>query len=191
MNLSENILNLRKANGLTQEVLADKLGITFQAVSKWENEQSLPDITLLPQLADILGTSIDGLFGHSSILATSVIVPWNDNKLRGMIFRGNTLLQSCDDLSNFTFTYEGEALNIESNCNITCCNVDGNVSAGVDVNCNNVGGFVEAGVNVNCGDVKGYVNAGVSLDCGDVGDYANAGVSINCGNVGGKTNAGA
>jgi len=53
--LSERILALRKEKGLTQEALANQLGVSFQAVSKWENEQSCPDIALLPLLADIGG----------------------------------------------------------------------------------------------------------------------------------------
>lgn len=55
---------LRKNAGLTQEDLAEKLNITAQAVSKWENEVSFPEITILPRLAQVLGTSIEELFGR-------------------------------------------------------------------------------------------------------------------------------
>ena len=54
----------RKRMHLTQEQLADKLGITAQAVSKWENDQSCPDINTLPLLADIFGISTDTLLGR-------------------------------------------------------------------------------------------------------------------------------
>ena len=64
--LSGNIYKFRKESGLTQENLADKLNISFQAVSKWENGQSSPDIFLLPQLAEIFGCSIDKLFGRNA-----------------------------------------------------------------------------------------------------------------------------
>lgn len=53
----------RKRLGLTQDVLAEKLGVTAQAVSKWENNQSYPDITMLPKLAEIFDTTIDELLG--------------------------------------------------------------------------------------------------------------------------------
>ena len=53
----------RKHLGLTQEALADKLGITAQAVSKWENDLSCPDITMLPKLAEIFGITTDQLLG--------------------------------------------------------------------------------------------------------------------------------
>lgn len=59
--LSKKISHLRKIRGLTQEQLGEKLGISGQAVSKWENGESMPDIMLLPDLCDILGVSADAL----------------------------------------------------------------------------------------------------------------------------------
>ena len=58
-NVGEQIVTLRKAKGLTQSELADRIGVSFQAVSKWERGESLPDISLLPDLAKILETTID------------------------------------------------------------------------------------------------------------------------------------
>ena len=55
---------LRKQSNLTQEQVATKLNITFQAVSKWENDVSAPDISLLGDLADILNVSLDELLGR-------------------------------------------------------------------------------------------------------------------------------
>ena len=55
------IQSQRKAVGLTQKELADKLGISFQAVSKWENGDTLPDTGILLELCDILGTTADKL----------------------------------------------------------------------------------------------------------------------------------
>jgi len=60
--LAENILRLRKEQGMTQATLATRLGITAQAVSKWESGRSAPDIELLPRLAEILSCDIDTLF---------------------------------------------------------------------------------------------------------------------------------
>lgn len=62
MNLSNKIKQLRYKASLTQEELADKLGLSPQAVSKWENAAAMPDNTLLPFLAEIFGVSIDELF---------------------------------------------------------------------------------------------------------------------------------
>jgi len=64
--LAGNIARYRKEIGFTQEELANKLGITYQAVSKWETEQSMPDITLLPNLAMILQVSVDKLLGYNA-----------------------------------------------------------------------------------------------------------------------------
>ena len=60
----ERIASLRKARGMTQEALARRLGITNQAVSKWESDQCCPDIMQLPALADIFEISMDALFGR-------------------------------------------------------------------------------------------------------------------------------
>ncbi len=59
------IKNLRKSKNMTQEQLAELLGISFQAVSKWENNITLPDITLVPTLAKIFGVSTDTLFAYN------------------------------------------------------------------------------------------------------------------------------
>ena len=61
LTLGRRIAALRKAQGFTQEVLAEALGVTAQAVSKWENDQSCPDIMTLPQLARDLEVSVDTL----------------------------------------------------------------------------------------------------------------------------------
>ena len=62
--MAKNIARLRKEKGYTQEKLASLMQVSAQAISKWENEQSYPDIELLPRLTDILETNIDSLIGH-------------------------------------------------------------------------------------------------------------------------------
>ena len=64
--LSGNIARYRKARGFTQEELAGRLGITFQAVSKWETGQTVPDTMLLPAIARELGVSADKLLGYTA-----------------------------------------------------------------------------------------------------------------------------
>lgn len=58
------ISRLRKERGMTQMQLADALGISFQAVSNWERGQSMPDISKLPELAELFDTTIDELLGR-------------------------------------------------------------------------------------------------------------------------------
>ena len=62
--LGKRIAAGRKRLGLTQDQLAERLGVTAQAVSKWENDQSCPDITMLPKLAEIFGITTDQLLGR-------------------------------------------------------------------------------------------------------------------------------
>ena len=59
---------LQKQAGLTKSELAEKLGISFQAVSKWENGDSLPDTGLLLPLSDILGVTVDTLLNGGSVV---------------------------------------------------------------------------------------------------------------------------
>ena len=65
MTFGEKLFKLRKEKGLSQEQLAEQMNTTRQAVSKWERDESLPDITLLPQIADLYHISIDQLLRGS------------------------------------------------------------------------------------------------------------------------------
>lgn len=72
--INEQIAFLRKQKGLTQEELANALGVTNQAVSKWESAQCCPDIQLLPDLAKLFDVSIDELLGYTPVSTTEDIV---------------------------------------------------------------------------------------------------------------------
>ncbi len=71
--LSENLKKYRLLKNLTQEDVADLLGVTPQSVSKWERAECYPDITLLPALANIFKTSIDMLLGMDTIRAQQTL----------------------------------------------------------------------------------------------------------------------
>ncbi len=62
IHLGEKIRSLRKAKNISQEVLAQYLGVSFQAVSKWENGDTMPDVAMIPALASFFGVSTDELF---------------------------------------------------------------------------------------------------------------------------------
>lgn len=72
MELAGNLKRLRKAAGLTQEALAEKLHLTGQAVSRWETGDGYPEITLLPILADLLGVTVDELLRPAALTAEEI-----------------------------------------------------------------------------------------------------------------------
>ena len=63
LTIGENIRKFRKRNDLTQEALADRLGVTYQSVSRWENGATYPDLELLPAIAEMLSVTVDELLG--------------------------------------------------------------------------------------------------------------------------------
>ena len=67
MSMGKNIACFRKSKGYTQEELGQKIGVTNQAVSKWESETSMPDIMLLPRIANALDVTLDELFAERII----------------------------------------------------------------------------------------------------------------------------
>lgn len=71
--LGERISELRKEKGFKQEELAEALGVTAQAVSKWENDISCPDIMLLPKLAELLGVTVDELLSGKKETGTDYV----------------------------------------------------------------------------------------------------------------------
>jgi len=211
--LAERILALRKEKGLTQEALAGQLGVSFQAVSKWENGQSCPDIALLPLLADIFAVPIDSLFGRQApaeqpapviieqpVFATGFDLPWGDDReLRGVVYWGNKLLghekirdrKFTFNASEYTWILRYSPLNVHTKCGLHIeGDVQGNANAGGGINCGNIGGDANPGGGINCGNIGGDANPGGGMNCGNVGGDANAGGGINCGVIKGNANAG-
>lgn len=89
MTLGKRIAALRKEKELKQDDLAGMLDVSPQAVSKWENDQTCPDISLLPKLAQILGVTVDELLsGKREELPTVRLVPEKERKnLEDMMLR--------------------------------------------------------------------------------------------------------
>ena len=79
MKISERIRKYREENHITQQELADKLYVSKQAISKWENDKSLPDVSLYPTIASLLNITVDELMGNEAnknklILSKKVII---------------------------------------------------------------------------------------------------------------------
>lgn len=77
--LGANIAALRKECGMTQLELADKMGVTDKAVSKWERDLSCPDVNTIPKLAELFGVSVDEL------MQVKTASPKKDKDLQPMI----------------------------------------------------------------------------------------------------------
>lgn len=67
INLGEKIRSLRKAKNISQEILAQYLGVSFQAVSKWENGDTMPDVTMIPAIASFFDVSTDEMFDFNRL----------------------------------------------------------------------------------------------------------------------------
>ena len=200
MTIGNKIASCRKEMGLTQDALAQQLGVTNQAVSKWESDQSCPDIQLLPQIADIFGITIDALFGREAPQAEKEEpvqtvevndLPWPDDEtLHIVLYKGHTYLASCPEQEKITFEYKGPALNVDCAVNLSCNEVCGNARSGGDLSCDTVNGSVDAGGDVSCDEVEGNVSAGGDVTCDEVAGNVNAGRDVTCDEVGGNVSAG-
>ncbi len=195
MEIGRNIKILRQKNGLTQEALAERLGITYQAVSKWETDANTPDIAFLPELAEIFGTSIDALFkGETMVLPESDIIK-DDDVIRIVQLQGKRIIsvtgerdkpieimfpRNCNNETQyFKVEIYGHVIadgsingNVICHQYVDCADINGNVISEQSVDCADVAGNIKAGHNVDCGGVAGNITAGQNVDCGGV-----------CGNV--------
>ena len=88
MTIGKRIALLRKEKGLTQEELASHMGVSPQAVSKWENDQTCPDISALPKLSKLLGVTVDELLeGREELPAVRVLPPAERKDPKDMLLR--------------------------------------------------------------------------------------------------------
>ena len=192
--LGKEITKCRKKLGMTQEALAQTLGVTNQAVSKWESGQSCPDIALLPKIADLFGITLDELFGRETPKGLSVPTElgWpDDGVLRVVLYAGHTHIGSSHPIAGSVhFRYEGPALNISSELTVNCDDVMGNVTAGGTVNCDDVYGSVSAQGSVSCDDVKGDIRAGGNVSCDCAEGEIHAGGNVNVDEASGDIHAG-
>ena len=193
-NIKNNIQRLRKDRNITQEVLADALEISVQAVSKWETGISLPDIMQLPRIAQFFGVSIDYLFySYENIEPLAIKELPNDDVLRIVQFRGNKLLDADTwekdkyimlKIPNDLLDQYNKPLNFEiwGNGNISG-NISGYVECDGNINCSNIGGYAECDGSINSGYIGGYAESGGSINCGNINGYVECGGNLTCGDI--------
>ena len=88
MTIGKRIAFFRKEKGLTQEELASHMGVSPQAVSKWENDQTCPDISALPKLSRLFGVTVDELLeGKEALPAVRVLPPEERRDIKDMLLR--------------------------------------------------------------------------------------------------------
>ena len=85
----DNLVQLRKFAQMTQEEVAEKLGVTRQSVAKWEAGDSIPDLDKCKQLADIFGVSLDDLANYEPDENLGLAVPPKGKHLFGLVTVGD------------------------------------------------------------------------------------------------------
>ena len=170
MSIGKNIAKYRKTKNLTQAELGELLGVTNQAVSKWEMEINMPDVLLLPDLVKVLGITFDQLYGIPDE-DQRIDLPWeNDGVIRGVVFEGRKILTATDGVTDkFTFEITGDPKNVHSECNVMVYgSVMGRVKC-VNLTVTNpvLGGMDDMG---DIGDIGDMGDIGDIGDMGDIGE---------------------
>ena len=86
---SDNIIRLRKYNNMTQEDLADKIGVTRQSIAQWESGKTCPNLTQSKALADVFGVSLDDLANYKSEENFGLGVPPKGKHIFGVVTVGD------------------------------------------------------------------------------------------------------
>ncbi|MBO5898007.1 MAG: helix-turn-helix domain-containing protein [Clostridia bacterium] len=157
MNIGKNIKYLRQKQHLTQEQVAERLGVTYQSVSKWENDTTTPDIALLPEIASMFGVSIDALFSDEIIDCAHVseLRPLikDDDVIRIVQMRGTKVLEVSPRPSPDAPPIE---IAFPRNCNNSTQYFNVEIYGSV-VSDGSINGDVVAHQSINCGGINGDV----------------------------------
>lgn len=210
------IARKRKELNMTQEQLAGALGISYQAVSKWENELSSPDISTLPLLADVLGLTLDELFGRAPMqpeektleepeqAEEELNVPPEVEECAPVLIPAAETgsgagieLPWPDDNTLHAVLFVGHQLVGQEKAGggrKIVLHYEGdalNVQSDFDVNVEGeVRGSVSAEGDVSCEDVDGSVTSAGDISCGEVTGNVQAGGDVTCDEVSGYVQAG-
>ena len=86
---AENLVELRKYHALSQEELAEKIGVSRQTLSKYETGESLPDIEKCKALADVFGITVDDLISYEKSTGMGLMIPPKGKHIFGMVKVGD------------------------------------------------------------------------------------------------------
>ena len=178
LKLHDTISFYRKKQNMTQEALAQKLGVTNQSVSKWESAQCYPDISLIPKLAAIFGISIDELFGKQPATSgLNDIFSLRDDIFRVVVARGGKVIDAKELSETIHIEYpqhasgDRQCYKVEVFGSISCQgNICGDVESQGAIQCNIISGDVACRGNVVCKQLNGDATTfGGTLSCkGDI-----------------------
>ena len=209
-NISSNLKKYRHEIGLSQEALAERLGVTSQAVSKWECMQSIPDIEAIVALCELLGITTDKLLldrdpevAYQSVETESEPTQVNvcdtlpdDGVLRVLQFKGKKQLRT-DELDGEVYiplcgAERAHGIYIEGNAkfegdiggDVSCGNVERIVSCEGDISCGNIFTVEMCEGDISCGNVVTIEACEGDISCGDVQSINACEGDVSCGNVG-------
>lgn len=215
MGLGKKIAYYRKNKNITQDALAKQLGISNQAVSKWETDQSCPDVELLPKIADIFEITLDELFEREFIpeeepieeskvqeaqelpdkASVSELEVKEERALVGarpevlqapVLYTDRVGLPWEDDETLHVALYVGHKLIRGEELKERF----GRISKNITFNYSGPALNVESSFSVVCGEVQGNITAGSYIECESIGQWVTAGSYVECGDVGQWVTAG-
>lgn len=140
--LGQRIGNLRKDKGYTQEEVAERLNVSPQAVSKWENDISCPDIMLLPELAKLLGVTVDMLLGSEPEMPVQLISQEHARNLDNMMLR---IIVNSADGDKVRINLPMPLIKVGIEMGVSMSEVSGNSSL-KNIDLNQIMGMVEKGI---------------------------------------------
>ena len=217
MTLGNKISQCRKNMNITQDALAKQLGVTNQAVSKWESDQCCPDVMLLPKLADIFGISIDALFGRevqpAEKQSSEDIVDIRMSEMFGREVPSEEEPRQEQRKSGFEKLFGISLRDLHTKANqqkwtppAPAWPDDGSLRVVAYMGQKLMKSVkdlekltfqyegpamnVYSQISVTCADVEGNVDAGRDVSCGNVEGDVDAGRTVCCGHVSGDVNAG-
>lgn len=209
-NISNNLKKYRREIGLSQEALAERLGVTSQAVSKWECMQSIPDIDAIVALCELLGITTDKLLldRDPEVVYQKEEIPGervevnicdtlpDDGVLRVLQFKGKKQLRA-DELDGEVYiplcgAERAHGIYIEGNAkfegdiggDVSCGNVDHIAYCEGDISCGNVQSIKDCEGDLSCGNVVTIETCEGDISCGNVQSINACEGDVSCGNVG-------
>lgn len=193
--IAETIRALRQHRGINQDVLAEALSVSTQAVSKWETGASVPDVLMLPRIAEYFGVTTDHIyFGgelpHAEAVSEAVPVSLfpDDGVLRVVQFMGSVMLSAEEAKGGvpIELSLEKAAMLAENSGKQIVIPTEIHGSATIN---GSINGDVNAEGEISCGTVNGNVGAHGSVNCHTVNGGAAAGKDLQCTTVNGNVQA--